>query len=162
MADVEFIDNSEEVLRLLAGATVKAAEAVGMNLENAAKRMCSPKGPNGNPFRDADTLRNSITHSVENDPEGPVLMVGSNMQVAPYIELGTGKFYDPSPEWIQYNGDDKHSVAGLDYWFYYDELEGVLKVGKPIPAQPYLRPAFLDHVDDIRITIQDNLENAGG
>ena len=160
--DVEFIDNSEEIKRLLAGATERAAEAVGMNIESAAKRLCSPLGPMGNPMRDGTELRNSITHTVESDADGPLLMVGSNMQIAPYIELGTGKEYNPPPEWIEYNGNDKHSVGGLDEWFYYDELERVFKIGKPIPAQPYLRPAFMDHVEDIKATIQEYLENAEG
>lgn len=160
MADVEFIDNSEEILRLLAGATVKAAEMVGMNVKNAAKRLCSPKGPKGETMDGASDLRNSITHRVEDTGDGPMLMVGSNMQIAPYIELGTGKEYDPPDEWIQYHGDDKHSKAGLDEWIYYDENKKVFKVGMPIPAQPYLRPAFLDHVDDIRKTIRKALENA--
>ena len=160
MADVEFIDNSEEILRLLAGATVKAAEMVGMNLENAAKRLCSPKGPMGNPMASGTELRNSITHRVEDTAEGPMLMVGSNMQIAPYIELGTGKEYDPPDEWIQYHGDDKHSKAGLDEWWYFDELEKEFRIGKPIPAQPYLRPAVMDHVEDIKATIREELENA--
>lgn len=159
MADVEFIDNSAEVLRLLAGATMRAAEAVGMNVESAAKRLCTPKGPMGNPMRDGAELRNSITHTVESDADGPLLMVGSNMQIAPYIELGTGKEYSPGPEWIEYHGEDKHSKGGLDEWMYYDELEKRFKIGKPIPAQPYLRPAFMDHVEDIKQTIKEYLEN---
>lgn len=160
MADVEFIDNSGEVLRLLAGATVRAAEAVGMQIESAAKRLCSPLGPQGNPFHDATELRNSIAHTVEDDGNGPALSVGSNLQIAPYIELGTGREYDPPPEWIQYHGTDRHTKGGLESWIYYDEAEGVFKLGLPIPAQPYLRPAFMDHVEDIKATIQDYLEKA--
>lgn len=157
---VEITDNSDDVLRILQGATMKAAEMVGMSVENAAKRLCSPKGPMGNPMRDGTELRNSITHQVDEDAGGPALTVGSNMQIAPYIELGTGKEYDPPPEWIQYHGNDKHSKSGLDEWFYYDELEKTFRIGKPIPAQPYLRPAFLDHVEDIKAIIQGELENA--
>ena len=159
MADVEFIDNTEDIKRLLAGATVKGAEMVGMNLETAAKRLCSPRGPMGNPMHDAAELRNSITHMVEKTAEGVSLTIGSNMQIAPYIELGTGKEYDPPPEWVQYNGDDKHSVAGLDQWFYYDELEKKLKIGKPIPAQPFLRPAILNNIEAIKATIKEALED---
>jgi len=162
MAEVEFIDNSTEVLRLLAGATERAATAVGMNTTNAAKRLCSPKGPKGSPMRDGTELRNSITYTVEDGGDGPVLMVGSNMQIAPYIELGTGREYDPPPEWIQYHGTDKHSKGGLESWIYFDELEQKYKLGLPIPAQPYLRPAFMDHVEDIKQTIQEYLENAEG
>ena len=159
-ADIEFNDNSEEVLRLMRGATLKAAEMSGMALESAAKRLCSPKGPNGNPMRDGTELRNSITHVVEDGADGPALSVGSNMQIAPYIELGTGKEYDPPPEWLEYHGNDKHSKGGLDEWIYFDELEQVFRIGKPIPAQPYLRPAFLNNVDTIKEIVQSELENA--
>lgn len=160
MADIEFIDNSDEILRLLAGATEKAATMVGMNVETAAKRLCAPKGPMGNTMAGAPELRNSINYRVEDTDDGPMLLVGSNMQIAPYIELGTGKEYDPPKEWIEYHGEDKHSKAGLDEWWYFDELEKTFKIGKPIPAQPYLRPAFMDHVDDIKATIQEALEDA--
>ena len=160
MSDIEFTDNSDEVLHLLNGATIKAAEMVGMNVASAAARLCTPKGPKGNPFADAAELRNSITHRVEDTPKGPLLYVGSNMQVAPYIELGTSREYSPPPEWIQANSKDKHSKGGMDSWIYYDEFEEKYKVGMPIPAQPYLRPAFLNHVDDIKATIQEALEDA--
>ena len=159
-ADIEFNDNSEEVLRLMRGATLKGAEMSGMALESAAKRLCQPKGPNGNPMRDGTELRNSITHVVRETPEGPELSVGTNMQIGPYVETGTGKEYDPSPEWIETHSSDKHSKGGLDEWIYFDELEQVFRIGKPIPAQPYLRPAFLNNVDTIKGIMQSELENA--
>ena len=89
-----------------------------------------------------------------------MLTVGSNQQVAPYIELGTGKLYKPPPEWEQYHGDDAHSVGGLDFWFYFDELEGVVKIGKPVPSQPFLRPAVLDHIDEYKKIVEDGMKNA--
>ena len=154
---VEITDNSGEVIRLMQGATVKAATEVGMLIANAAKRLCSPKGPMGNDMASGTELRNSIKSQVEEEDGTPVLSVGSDMQIAPYIELGTGKCYDPPPEWLQYNGSDGHTKGGLEQWYYYDEVEQVMRIGKPIPAQPYLRPAFLDNLDQIRQTIQDVL-----
>lgn len=159
-APVEFNDNSDDVLRILAGATRKAAEMVGINVANAAKRLCSPRGPNGTPMKDGVELRNSIAHRVETDEAGAALMVGSNMQIAPYIELGTAREYDPPPEWMDYHGTDGHTKAGLSEWWYFDEAEEEFKIGRPIPPQPYLRPAFLDHVEDIRRIIQGELEAA--
>lgn len=158
--NVEFSDNSDIIRSIFAGASVRAATAVGDWVVNAAKRLCAPKGPKGNPFHDYGALANSITSQVEETDDGPVLIVGSNMQVAPYIELGTAREYSPPPEWMAYNGEDEHTKAGLASWPYKDELTGELKIGMAIPPQPYLRPAFLDNVDDIKITIREYMENA--
>ncbi len=160
MGDILFEDNSDEVLRLLDGATKKAARAVGGRVQAYARQSVEKsKGPMGGawPHDVILALRDSIAVQVD---EGPVLTVGSNMQIAPYIELGTGRLYDPPPEWEEYHGDDAHSVGGLEWWLYFDKLEGVVKIGKPVPSQPYLRPAFLDHVDEYKQIVQKDLENA--
>lgn len=160
---VTFIDHSDDVRRLLEGATEAAAREIGGKIANYARQgLGKSRGPNGELW-DADSikdLRQSISVQVENTPEGKALMVGSNMQIAPYIELGTGKLYKPSPEWIEYHGDDAHSVGGLDYWTYFDPLEGIFKGGKPVPSQPFLRPAVLDHVAEYKDIVKKNMENA--
>lgn len=157
---ITYTDNSDDVRRLLKGATEAAARTIGGKIKNyAAQKLPAARGPMGNPWP-ADVigaLQKSLSVQVE---DGPVLSVGSNMQVAPYIELGTGKEYDPPQEWIEYHGDDAHSVGGLDSWLYYDPLEGEVKVGKPVPPTPYLRPAVLDHVEEYKKIVQKSLENA--
>lgn len=163
MADVEFIDNSDAVRELLSRATRSAAEIIGGMVENqAGEYAMRAKGPKGNswPLEELNSLRQSMTHQIEDTDKGPVLTVGSNLEIAPYIELGTGKFYQPGPEWIQYHGDDAHSVGGLDFWYYRDEITGEIKVGMPQHASPYLRPAFMDHVEDIKAVVQGEMENA--
>lgn len=159
-------DNSDEVIRLFKGATKKAARIIGGKVQAYARQSVEKsKGPSGNPWP-SDVilaLRDSISIQVEGEDGSPVLSVGSNMQIAPYIELGTGKLYDPPPEWEQYHGDDAHSVGGLDYWFYWgvdEDMKKVLKIGKPVPSQPYLRPAFLDHVDEFKAIVEKEMKNA--
>ena len=160
MADVEFIDNSEAVLQILEKACDSAAEIIGGMWESNAKGLVAPRGPKGTPWPSdlATALRNSITHAIEKG----VLMVGSNMEVAPYVELGTGKFYNPPPEWLQNHAKPKHGYgqAGIDEWFFFDELEQTFKIGVPMDACPYLRPAMLDHVDDYRAVVVGEMENA--
>ncbi len=163
MAEVEFVDNSDEILALLSKATESAAEIIGGFIEEqAGEYAMRAKGPKGNswPFDELNTLRQSMTHQIENTENGPALSVGSNLEIAPYIELGTGKHYQPGPEWIQYHGDDAHSVGGLDFWYYRDKITGETKIGMPQHASPYLRPAFMDHVDDIKTVVQGEMENA--
>ena len=160
MADVEFIDNSEAVLQILEKACDSAAEIIGGMWESNAKGLVAPKGPKGTPWPSdlATALRNSITHVVENG----VLSVGSNLEVAPYVELGTGKFYDPPPQWLANHAKPKHGYgqAGIEEWIFYDELEQTFKVGVPMDACPYLRPAMMDHVDDYKKVVEGELKNA--
>lgn len=160
MGNTAFVDNSEKVIRLMKGATEKAARIIGGKVVNYARQSVEKsKGPMGGawPYDIILAIRDSLTAQVE---DGPVLTVGSNMQVAPYIELGTGMLYDPPPEWIEYHGHDAHSKGGLDSWLYFDELEGVIKVGRPVPSQPYLRPAFLDHIDEYKDIVKQEMKNA--
>lgn len=159
---VTFIDHSDDVRRLLEGATEAAAREIGGKIANYARQgLGKAKGPMGNPWPTdvIGALRKSIAVEVENTSEGKALMVGSNMQVAPYIELGTGKLYEPGPEWIEYHGDDKHSKGGFDWWLYEDE-EGIWHKGRPVPATPYLRPAVLEHVAEYKDIVKKNMENA--
>lgn len=160
MGNTAFVDNSEEVIRLMKGATEKAARIIGGKVVNYARQSVEKsKGPMGGawPHDIILAIRDSLTAQVE---DGPVLTVGSNMQVAPYIELGTGRLYDPPPEWIEYHGDDAHTVAGLEYWLYRDPMDGEIKVGRPVPSQPYLRPAFLDHIDEYKRVVEQEMKNA--
>lgn len=155
-----FEDNTAEALRLLEGATEKIARMIGGRVQAYARQSVEKsKGPMGGnwPHEIIMGIRDSITVKVD---AGPVLSVGSNQEIAPYIELGTGRLYNPPPEWIEYHGDDRHSVGGLEYWYYFDQLENAVKIGKPVPSQPYLRPAFLDHVDEYKGIAQKELENA--
>lgn len=80
MHDVQFTDNSDEVLEGLSEAMLRALERVGMAAEGYAKDLCPV---------DTGNLRNSISHKVD-DAEQAVY-IGTNVDYAPYVELGTVK-----------------------------------------------------------------------
>ena len=42
---------------------------------------------------DTGTLRNSITHRVETKGKMIMVIIGSNVHYAPYVEFGTGNLY---------------------------------------------------------------------
>ena len=92
--NVQFTDNSKEVLEAMKQAAVRALEKCGLTAEGYAKKLCEGfKHPTGN-------LRNSITHTV--DEEEPAAYIGSNSSYASYVELGTGKYVSggrPTP-WV--------------------------------------------------------------
>lgn len=134
-------NNIPEVLEALKGATEKALTEVGIKAEKYAKALCpvgTPESTGKKGYR-GGTLRNSITFVVEGDE----LTIGSNVEYAPYVELGTGPYFNTPPEWLQYV-TEKGSGEGHGY----------------VRPRPYLRPAIEDHLDEYKRIMQNELKNA--
>ena len=129
--NVQFTDNSKEVIEAMQQAAVRALEKCGLTAEGYAKKLCPV---------DTGNLRNSITHTV--DEEEPAAYIGSNTEYAAYVELGTGKYVSggrPTP------------------WVYQDE-KGNWHRTNGQKAQPYLKPAVSDHANTYRKIIEDELK----
>ena len=75
---VEFKDNSREILKAMEKAKHNALEAIGLTAETYAKQETPV---------DTGRLRNSISHAVD----GEAAYIGSNVEYAPYVELGTSR-----------------------------------------------------------------------
>ena len=130
--NVEFRDNSKEVLAEFQEAAVRALEKCGLVAEGYAKRLCPV---------DTGNLRNSISHTVDEDE--PAVYIGSNTSYAPYVELATGIYAEggrPTP------------------WVYQDE-NGNWHWTRGNPAQPFLAPAVKEHTQTYRNIIEDELKN---
>ena len=130
--NIQFTDNSKEVLEAMQQAAVRALEKCGLTAEGYAKKLCPV---------DTGNLRNSITHTV--DEEEPAAYIGSNAEYAAYIELGTGKYVSggrPTP------------------WVYQDE-KGNWHRTHGQKSQPYLKPAVADHANTYRKIIEDEMKN---
>lgn len=128
--NVKFTDNSEHFLRALSSAEERTLEIIGMKAEGYAKKLC-PVGTEestGVKGYRGGTLRNSITHRVVN---GDTLEIGSNVEYAPYVELGTGPHFVPPPEWERFE-TEKGKGVGRAY----------------VHPRPYIRPAVEDHRDE--------------
>lgn len=69
-------DNRDEVLQELDRCVLAAMEKCGLVAEGYAKRLCPV---------DTGNLRNSIAHAVQ----GKVAYIGTNVEYAPYVEMGT-------------------------------------------------------------------------
>lgn len=132
MADVRFIDNSGEILREFGEAVLRALERVGEQAEGYAKDLAPV---------DTGQLRNSISHAV--DESEPAVYIGTNLEYAPYVELGTG----------QYNPQGRPTP-----WAYQD-AKGDWHWTKGNPAQPFLKPAVSDHAQTYRNIIEDEMKN---
>lgn len=139
---VEFEDNSGEILRSFAEACADGLELIGMKAETYAKRLC-PVGTAesvGKRVYRGGTLRNSITHRVDGD----ILSIGSNVEYAPYVELGTGPHFKPPPEWEAFDAP-KGKGVGHAY----------------VKPRPFIRPAVGDHADEYRRIMEKVLKDQG-
>ena len=75
---VEIHDNSKEVSENIKAALLRGLEKCGLTAERFAKKLA--------PY-DTGNLRNSITHEV--DDGEPAVYIGTNVEYAPYVCLGT-------------------------------------------------------------------------
>lgn len=87
---IEITDNSKEVLEALHSQLEIALEAIGQAAETNAKLEITsgvydtPESPF---YRRTGNLRNSISHAADSD----TAYVGTNIEYAPYVEMGTSK-----------------------------------------------------------------------
>ena len=128
----------DEVISALNAAKPKILEIIGLKVEKYAKALC-PVGTvesTGKKGYRGGTLRNSITHSIDDD----TLSVGSNVEYAPYVELGTGPNFTPPPEWESFD-TPKGSGVGHGY----------------VKPRPYLRPAIEDHMNEYEQIMKSEL-----
>ena len=76
--NIQFTDNSKEVSEAIKAALLRGLETCGLVAEGYAKKLAPV---------DTGNLRNSITHEV--DDGEPAVYIGTNVEYAPYQELGT-------------------------------------------------------------------------
>lgn len=136
---VNFTDNSSKFLSELEDVKERILELIGEKAEGYAKKLC-PVGTvesTGKKGYRGGTLRNSIAHRVQGD----VLSVGSNVEYAPYVELGTGPHFEPPPEWERFESE-KGKGVGRAY----------------VKPRPYIRPAIEEHRDEYEDIAKKELE----
>lgn len=122
----------------LDAAIVKILTIIGMKAERYAKALC-PVGTSestGKKGYRGGTLRNSITHQVQ-DKE---LAVGTNVEYGPYVELGTGPYFQPPPEWEQF---ESSGGSGIGHGY--------------VKPRKFLQPAIIDHVSEYETIMKNEL-----
>lgn len=134
--EIRFTDNSGRIRSEFQSAVLRALEKVGLTAEGYAKRNLTE-----NHSVDTGNLRNSVAHSV--DAGDTSVSIGTNVEYAAYVELGTGKYTEggrPTPWVYQDDNGNWHRTEGN-------------------PAKPYLKPAVADHAQTYRAIIEDELKN---
>lgn len=149
MADfeVKMTDNSGEVLEAFKNQLAVALEAVGTQAESHAKQVISDSlvygntdltkyGEKDNSRVDTGRLRNSVSHTVQQED----VYIGTNLDYAPYHELGTG-IYASQP------GGRKTP------WVYYDRHGKAHKTRGLYPLH-FLKKAASEHTDEYKAIIE--------
>ena len=116
------------VNKLSKQAMVNAAISVGLLTTGYAQELCPV---------DTGRLHDSITHAYNDDGHQVTLLVGTNVEYAPYVELG------------------HRQQPGRFVW----KIKKRLKRSW-VPGKPFLRPAFENHTSEIEKVILDALQNA--
>lgn len=125
--DIQITDNSGEILKALEEKKKAALEGVGIQAEGFAKRLTPV---------DLGTLRNSMTHAVRGDD----VYIGSNLQYAPFVELGTGIYAT--------DGKGRKSP-----WGYYDR-NGKYHVTRGMKPHHMLKKAASEHTEEYKRIIE--------
>ena len=125
--DIQITDNSGEILRALEEKKKAALEGVGIQAEGFAKRLTPV---------DLGTLRNSMTHAVRGDD----VYIGSNLQYAPFVELGTGIYAS--------DGKGRQSP-----WGYYDR-NGKYHRTRGMKPHHMLKKAASEHTEEYKRIIE--------
>lgn len=136
-------NNVKEVLEELEESTEKILTMIGIKAEKYAKARCpvgTPESTGKKGYR-GGTLRNSITFNVESSGDEGTISIGSNVEYAPYVELGTGPYFKSPPEWLQYVSE-KGNKGGTGY----------------VRPRPFLRPAIEEHIDEYKKIIENELK----
>lgn len=147
MADITITkDNTFKVLDELNGSSEKIMEMIGIKVEKYAKELCpvgTVKSTGIKGYR-GGTLRNSITHQTQVTDKGAGVFIGSNVEYAPFVELGTlGGFEGLPPEWESFEVPPSKGKAK----------------GKGIRAKHFLRDAIQEHIPEYKALIESELKH---
>lgn len=145
MPTVEFVSHIDHVVNATNKVLERAAEIIGGMMETKAKLYITDAvyaSPAGWYVRTGN-LRNSITHETMTDDHSVTIAIGSAVEYAPYVELGTGIYAEDGKgrktPW-RYLGSDGnwHTTSGM-------------------PARPYIRPAVENHIKEYQEVLQSEL-----
>ena len=139
--DIDIKDNSRKILDALNAQKYEALEAIGLAAEGFAKANLT-----NFPRVDTGRLRNSVSHARNEDVE----YIGTNVEYAPYVELGTGIYAE--------DNDGNAGGGRTDVpWFYKDE-NGVGHLTKGMKPSHFLKKAVSDHKKELIQIAEENLK----
>lgn len=143
MANVTLKNNTAAYIAEMKRKAATALEIVGGMAETYTKGLTPV---------DTGALRNSFTHQVSEDK----VTIGSNLEYAPFVELGTGKHYSPPTKWMEANVN-RGGGRGLDHWVYMGR-DGKFHMGFPREGAHMLEYGIVRHLDQYKAAIKKAME----
>lgn len=141
MAGFEIVENNvKNIINATDLACAKALLIIGEKAKDYATNLAPVGTPEstGVPGYRGGTLKQSITAQSDNE----TVTVGTNVEYAPYVELGTGPNFNPPPEWEEF---DVPPSKGLGHGY--------------VRSRPFLRPAIANHLPEYEQVIKNELSN---
>mgnify|MGYP002626710603 CR=1 FL=1 len=139
---IKIIENNiHETLNNLQDIKELILTMIGTKAEKYAKALCPVGTPESTGIKGyrGGTLRNSITYEVDEDE----VVIGSNVEYAPYVELGTGLNFVMPPSWLEFSSK-RGSGTGHSF----------------VTSRPYLKPAIQDHLSEYKKIIESKLKQS--
>lgn len=133
-------NNIDQILSAADIACERALVAIGIKAQDYASNL-APKGTpesTGKKGYIGGTLQQSIVYEADNEK----VTIGSNVEYAPYVELGTGPNFVPPPEWEEF---DVPPSKGLGHSY--------------VKPRPFLKPAIVDHLSEYEEIIKNELSH---
>lgn len=138
MSDFKLTNNSGKLLQAVREYRDEKLEEIGQRAEDYAQRLTpvgTPESTGIAGYR-GGTLRKSITHKVIDD----TVYVGSNVEYAPYVELGTGIYAT--------DGNGRKSP-----WVWVDK-NGKAHYTRGMEPKHMLKKSIADHLDEYKKIIK--------
>lgn len=138
MSDFKLTNNSGKLLQAVREYRDEKLEEIGQRAEDYAQRLTpvgTPESTGIAGYR-GGTLRKSITHKVVDD----TVYVGSNVEYAPYVELGTGIYAT--------DGNGRKSP-----WVWVDK-NGKAHYTRGMKPNHMLKKSIADHLDEYKKIIK--------
>lgn len=84
----------------------------------------------------------TLKQSIQAYSDKEMAMIGTNVEYAPYVELGTGPNFQAPPEWEEF---DVPPSKGLGYGY--------------VKPRPFIRPAIENHLNEYEEIIENELSH---
>lgn len=130
MSEIRIEDHRAEVLSAMKSQMQKALESCGLVAEGYAVTEAPV---------DTGNLRNSISHKVVDNE----CFIGTNIEYAPYVEFGTGKY----------------TPGGRQTPWTFQDSSGNWHMTNGQRAKPFLKPAVANHTSEYKQIIEDCLKS---
>ena len=133
-------NNIDQILSTVDIACERALVAIGEKAKKYATNLApvgTPESTGKKGYR-GSTLKQSITAVTDNE----TMTLGSDVEYAPYVELGTGPNFVAPPEWEEF---DVPPAKGIGHGY--------------VKPRPFIRPAIADHLSEYENIIKNELSH---